>query len=290
MKRNCNGRCAAHRRQRGRLLGSLPSRPVPTKANVVNKVGSYDQARVVREAVSAVAVFGTPEHRAAARFLIHVLATARLEDAGYVPVPAKLIEKYFRRLDWRALVDVGLVEVKPYSRPRRRSREFRVSGELGRAFYEAGPTAERLTQDGLYNLMAERPTQARTKSQRRTGSGNPLPKLIRKAIDSVREVPIDVHAIERHLDQLRCAMEKSEGTTSDVASRARYFTDLRCYHAVLAQGARPIDPDNPDGLWVYRPAYKPQRFGRVSQIGGGLQSCSTTMKAVAYPPTFPPLP
>lgn len=282
----------ARRKQRERELDELPNRAAPTTASIVSKVpGTHEQIAVLRAAVTEVDVFGTRRHRAAAHFLIHILTTAPLddEDDGFVPVPAKAIEKHLRHLDWQALEDAGIIEIKPFCRVQRKSREFRASFELQRAFYEAGPTAERVAKDGLYDLVSGNPTQARKKSQRRTKSGNPLPKTIRKAIDSVREVPIDTHAIERHLDRLRRSMDEAEDPTARVTAQGRYFNDLRCYSAVLTQGARPIDPNDPSGLWLYRPAYKPQRFGRVSQIGGGLQSCSTAMKAVAYPPSFPPL-
>ena len=262
---------------------------VPSKVT-----GTYEQIEVIHAAVAVASVSDPHEQKAAARFLIHVLTTTPREDDedekdGFVPVPAKVIERYFRRLDWRPLQETGLVEVKAYSRVRRKCREFRATHMLQRAFYEAGPTAARVVRDGLYDLVSGNPTRARKKSQRRTASGNALPKLVRGAIDSVVEVPIDVTAIEHHLEKLRCLMDEAEAGPAWTKAQGRYLNDLRCYQAALMQGARPLNPEEPSGLWVYRPAYRPQRFGRVSQIGGGLQSCSTEMKSVAYP-TDAPLP
>ena len=278
----------ARRRVRERELGALPERPTVAGAFVPDRpVGAYDQIEVIRAAVAGA---GVPDPRArddAARFLVHLLTTAALDSDGSVPVPSKLIERRFRRLDWRALEEAGVVDVGPYDRVRRRCREFRPADDVRRAFYEAGPTARRVVQDGLYDVSTGRPTTRRTKSQRRTPSGNALPPLVRAAIDAVGEVPVDVHAIERHLGRLRVRSDEAEPGPARATAEGRYLNDLRCHHAVLTQGARPLDPTEPGGLWAYRPAYRPQRFGRVSQIGGGLQSCSTAMKGVAYPDVHP---
>lgn len=277
----------ARRRRRGRAPDALPGRPAPTTAFAVQHVaGTADQLALLRNALASAAL--TPaEARTAGRFLVHILASADREGDGFVPVPAKLIERSFRGLDWRYLEDLGLVEDRPYSREAGRCREFAVASGLRRAFYEAGPTAARVARDGLYDLVKGRPTTRRVKSDRRTASGNALPPLVRAAIDAFGETPVDVHAVERHLARLREAVDALPDGPTRVAAEGRYLNDLRCYQAVLSQGARPLDAGRPDGLWLYRPAYLPQRFGRISQKGGGLQSCSGAMKAVAYPETYP---
>ena len=278
-------------RYQRRALDALPARPEPTTGFVVKKpVGTYDQIEVVRAAITLAVLFGARAERDAARFIVHLLTAANREDDGFVAVPAKVIEQYFRHLDWRALEEAGLIEVKPYSRLLGRCREFRVPDELRLAFYEAGPTTERVMQDGLYDIATGRPTTTRTKSQRRTPSGNALPSKVRAAIDAVGMVPFDAVRIERdHLPSLRAKIDEAEpGTKERERALGRYLNDLRCFQAVLTQGARPLDPAQPDGLWLYQPAYRPQRFGRISQVGGGLQSCSKEMKSISYPPIYPP--
>ena len=228
--------------------------------------------------------------RDTARFLLHLLTSANPGGDGFVPVPAKVIEKYCRRADRRALDAAGLVEVNPYSREARLCREFRVTDGFRLAFFEAGPTADRVRRDGLVNLVSGKRTQARTKSRRRTASGNPPPPKVRAAIDAVNEVPFLPFAIEAHLGRLRADLDAAATEPERVAALGRYLNDTRCYHAVMTQGARPLGADAPDGLWVYRPAYQVAKTGRLSQIGGGLQSCSAAMKAVAYPSTVPQSP
>lgn len=277
------------RRRQRRTLGALQTRSEPTRAFVADFVpGTYDQGEVVRAALADIPIANPKAASKAERFLIHVLTAAGREGDPYVPVPSKLIEKEWRGLDWRSILEAGVVGVRPYNRLARRSREFAVTPRVAFDFYEAGPTAERVVQDGLYDLTTGRPTTRRVKSDRRTPSGNAWPAMIRAAIDAVGEVPVDVVRIEReHLPQLRALMNGAEPGPDRVSAEGRYLNDLRCLQAVLTQGARPLDPEDPDGLWVYRPAYRPQRFGRLSQKGGGLQSCSKEMKDVAYPETYP---
>lgn len=278
----------AARRRRERALDAAPVGSGPSRGFVAPFVpGTYDQTNVVRGALVDVDLADARAERRAERFLVHLLASAGRGGDGLVPVPAKLIEREFRGLDWRALEGAGIVGVAPYDRLGGRCREFAVLEPVRSEFREAGPTAERVVRDGLYDLATGRPTRRRVKSDRRTPSGNALPPLVRAAIDAVGEVPVDVHAVERHLAALRARAAAAAPGPERVAAETRYANDLRCYHAVLTQGARPLDPSRPGGLWVYRPAYRVQRFGRLSQKGGGLQSCSRAMKAVAYPGTYP---
>jgi hypothetical protein len=265
----------------------LPNRPGPTKAFIVPFVpGTFDQLEVVRAAVETASLPPSAQLKAE-RFVVQLLATADWDGDGFVPFPSKLIEREIRGLDWRPLEDVLVLNVRRHDRHAGRCREFGVADDVRRPYYEAGPTAMLLFEDGLYDLTTGRPTRRRVKSDLRTPSGNAISKFQRGAIDALGEVPVEVHALERHLGQLRAAVDEAEDGDARVAAHGRYMNDLRCYQAVLTQGARPLDPERPDGLWVYRPAYKPQRFGRISQKGGGLQSCSSEMKAVAYPETYP---
>ena len=203
---------------------------------------------------------------------------------GFVPVPSKAVERHVRKADWRVLEAAGLVEVREYDRFGRQCRAFRVPAGLRRRFHEAGPTAERVLHDRLYNLVRGRPTTKRTKSRRRGKSGNALPKAVRESIDAVSGTPspFNALAVEAHLERLRAAVDAAEDGPEKARVFGRYLTDLAAYQAVLVQGAEPVDPEDPEGLWQYFPAYKPQRFGRISQIGAGFQSCSREMKEAAY--------
>jgi len=61
--------------------------------------------------------------------------------------------------------------------------------------------------------------------------------------------------------------------------RESYMNDLRCYASVLRQKPRHVEEE----IWEYDTAWEPQEIsGRVSEIGGGLQSASKEMKAAAY--------
>jgi hypothetical protein len=61
--------------------------------------------------------------------------------------------------------------------------------------------------------------------------------------------------------------------------RESYMNDLRCYDSILRQRPRHVEGK----IHEYDTAWKPQMIsGRVSEIGGGLQSASREMKAAAY--------
>lgn len=61
--------------------------------------------------------------------------------------------------------------------------------------------------------------------------------------------------------------------------RNTYLNDLRCYAAIIRQRPRHVRGD----IWAYTTAWRVQGIsGRVSEVGGALQSCSRAMKAAAF--------
>jgi hypothetical protein len=61
--------------------------------------------------------------------------------------------------------------------------------------------------------------------------------------------------------------------------RQSYLNDLQCYATILRQRPRRVEGD----IWEYDTAWEAQGIsGRVSEIGGGMQSASKEMKAAAY--------
>jgi len=101
-------------------------------------------------------------------------------------------------------------------------------------------------------------------------------------------------AVERHLMALRSEVADLEaawrrsGGDDGTLEHKRYSTAVRrlrndeiCWQAVKKQMPVPAD-DMPDGIWQYVPAYRVQEIsGRISEIGGGFQSCTREMKHAA---------
>lgn len=221
-------------------------------------------------------------------FLLHLLDSSPRKGEGWVPVGSRLIRSAFgTTLDPAEMESAGLIEVKPYDRYRGKSREYRVVREVRRRFFELGLTSERLHRGGLFNLASKSKTtngetRKTVKSSTYTPKRNPYAPLIRKSIKSVPLAFFNAGAIERHLAESKRAVDASLAGAGRDRLEARYIGDLRCYHAILTQNAEPLDKNDLSGLWRYKPAYKKQQNGRISQKGGGLQSCSREMKAAAY--------
>lgn len=278
-------------------IEALPYEPARPRGFVhTNVTGTRAQHELLRAWVSGVA----DEHRAATlRFLVHILTSTphalRIEGSparwhGYVPVYSRLIQQFARGADWKTLEDDGILYVRPYNRIWRRSREFRVVPERWHEFLEAGALVTASTGfDGdvvrrrRVDLATGKRSTRRVKSDRSTASRNPLPSLVRAAIDAVGPSPFNPASIREHLAGLRHRATAAPGGTGEAQrARARYLADLACAEAVFRQGAEPLDEDAPDGLWQYRPAYRMVYTGRIAQKGGGLQSCSRAMKTAAY--------
>lgn len=259
------------------LYDALPARARPARGEIPDfVVGTRQQIDlVVQKLMSAglsrveygfvIALYGAP-----GRF------------GEYAPFSAKLIERELRGLDWRGLMNAGLVEVQHFDRFKGKSRSFRIAPGFLRELVEVGPTVERVYEHGLHNLVSRRPTRRRVKSDRVTKSGNALPKLVRAAIDAPRAVPFNARAVSAHVERLRLAADSASEGSGRERALARYMNDMRCLQAVLAQGAEPIERYALDGLWTYEPAYRIASTGRVTAKGGALQSCSRAMKVAAY--------
>lgn len=204
-------------------------------------------------------------------------------DRGKVPVHHRFIEKHFRGADWRALMDGYVIDVQRYDAENGVPRRFGVDERLVDRFIDAGrvrvgeasPRGSALRRRVL--LMTGQPSGRQVKSDKRTGSDNAFPPLVRAAIDAIGPSPFNAEATEAHLGRLEDACRDASGAERRRA-RFRLLNDERCYAALFDQrAARGAGP-----LWTYSPAYTVQRTGRLAQKGGGLQSCSRAMKAAAY--------
>lgn len=96
---------------------------------------------------------------------------------------------------------------------------------------------------------------------------------------------VNKKAVENHLQDLEDKLEQYrifDKPKEEIDSlQSRLNNDRTCWNTVLSQGLSPAE-NYPDGIYEYTPAYKVQKkSGRISEIGGGLQSCSRQMKEAA---------
>ena len=270
---------AQRREERWAALDALPAAAPPRGVPTSFFVGTPEQDAVLEEVV---------EERppGARRLLVHIFASGGRAGAP-VPLSSTFLRANYGRAVMAGLVQHGLVVVeKAESRLGRKSREYALAPDLFDRLVAAGPSAASLAarpaRSRLIDLVTGKPTVRRVKSELQTVTGAKLPPLVAAGIRAVREGRFHAGHVEAHLALLRDAVDAASDDPDRERARARYLNDLRCYHAVLTQGAEPLDPADSGGVWIYHPAYRMQATGRIGAVGGALQACSRALKQAAY--------
>jgi hypothetical protein len=211
------------------------------------------------------------------RFFLHLLCS-HLSDLrkkkceilpGYdvlgLSLPSKTIRAEFPRgFSWKRLRAEKLIEVSPCT------RSVCMYYQIAPTIFDAILThleQQTLTPDGspsvnLFDGTAHSVGWAFAKDE-----SLPSSKLMRDAVRVLHasECPFNVVAIQRHLDQLRLTGKPNA-----------FANDRLCAQTLFAGMKRKGD------LGFYFPSYSPQSSGRISENGGGLQSCSRAMKKAAF--------
>lgn len=134
----------------------------------------------------------------------------------------------------------------------------------------------------LIDLVTGKVTTRQDKTVR-TGRGrHAYPPQVRAGLDAFGVSTFNMGAVEQYLAAEKAAADALPEGKAKVSALSRCTNDRFCLNAVRNQRAQPVDPGDVDGFWTYEPAYRVQRPGRLSQIGGGFQSCSREMKQAAY--------
>ena len=224
-------------------------------------------------------------------FFVHVLFgtlhTIKREEEGWVPVSSELIKKEWGRLkpDWRKLKEANLIEVKvfgedeqDYSKVRGLSREFRVDLQLAQHIvYKFPHTTKEFANCEYYNLMTGYKMREfkRHKFSVSQDSKNSIPKLIKDSILSIESCIVNDTAIMNHINELFADAFWSGKTSTE---NYRYINNKHCYDSLRQTNIVILDKN----LIEYHPSYKVQMSGRISEEGGGMQSCTREMKAAAF--------
>ena len=272
-------------------MGKRLSRPfVQSRAT-----GTAGQKRVID-----VAAAGLPEDTRA--FLAHLVASTLAAIVGLVmarrdghafaapsvPIPNAVIRENFRSAAWPELVSRGILSVTEPDRGAKLCREYQLSEAFLDEYIAAGPTADRIEAGGLVDLVTGNPTARRERTRWSGPSNNGWPELLERAARAVGPSVFNPDAAEARLAwHDRAVADAVDDRERDAAVRRRRV-DTMCYDAVYRQGVRPaveadVGGELPAGvrLWAYTPVLQPQAFGRLTEVGGGLQSCSRPLKAAA---------
>ena len=189
-----------------------------------------------------------------------------------VPLPSLFIRKTSPGANWRALRERGVLTVHGHDRKLHRCREFSLTAEWLTRYLDARLQPDFTREADLFGIPSGRPSNARLKSWL---SLRPRSELVERAGRSIRRSLYNREQVELHLSELRSSAD-STGEHGWVGM-LRWMNDEACYNTILGQRATLCSGD----VWSYTPAYTKQRFGRISERGGGLQSCSRLMKAAA---------
>lgn len=219
------------------------------------------------------------------QFVIHLIASALgRKQWAYkdgIPISAAYLQSHFRDAEVETILKRKTFQAERWDRGKGLCRVFRPTESFARLFLEAGPTSATAGTEVYVDLLTGKPSPRPPRSVVTDPSRNPIPLLVRRAIESVRTSYVNVPAIERHVANLRAAYLALPDGRDRARAAARYFNDRSCLTAVLDQGAVPTartDLGAAGDVWEYSPAYRAQRFGRIGEIGGGMQSASRGMK------------
>jgi hypothetical protein len=207
--------------------------------------------------------------------LLSYKRTANKKGEVWVPIAAALIKEKARGASWKRLEELGLVKVKDYTFMKGMSREFLIDDKVVEKVIELTPASFE-EHKGTVNLIDGKVSNRKLKSVMYDEDRNYEPKLIREAVGEIRGCLFRLRALERFVEKRKRDWKRSR----KVADKCRYINDLMCLQVLYQHN--PIAVNEELDLWSYDPSYSAQVSGRISHRGGGLQTCSREMKAVAY--------
>lgn len=224
------------------------------------------------------------------RLFFHVLCCGRLpgatdrahQEPGWVPIPAVLARKELRAAEIVPLVERGLIERTGFVRPTRgrrvgRARAYRVESGVRREVADLSLDAALSGSSDRVDPFSGKPVKRRLRTSMYDRNRNPLPEPLRASLAQLTGGRCSTEPVRNHLRGLHRAHAAARGNAERARTLARFENDLRCFETVQRQGGWPDDD-----VFEYDLAYKVQPSGRVSHVGGGLQSCTREMKAAAY--------
>lgn len=221
-------------------------------------------------------------------------------SSGWVAISSRFVQKNFRDARWKVLAKLGFIESRCFSERQKGDgtafkieylidegycREFRVPLDLIELI--ADLTLADLNEGKdlqVYDLVRQRGVSRPIKSELWDENRNPIHQSIRDRILAIDACQFNDLAIRQHLQRSKQVVEEARqefGAKSREyrSARARYLNDFGCYHTLrVCCRAVPFKGN----IWVYKPAYRAQTSGRISHIGGGLQSASKAMQTAAF--------
>ena len=230
------------------------------------------------------------------QFFVHVLFgtlnSYSKKEEGWVPVCYKLMRKEWGRLlpDFKQLIIDNLIEIKilgklevaegvfidqTYDPKLDLSRCFKVPDKIIDKFHNSYPTkTEDFISCNYFNLMNGHRMKVFKRHKLTDDTGHPIPEKIKRSIIAIKRCIVNERDIINYLDEKEAEVFFSEDETEE----RRLRNDRNCYLSISGNNIKMLA----NGLMEYYPSYSLQMSGRISEQGGGLQSCSRKMKEIAF--------
>lgn len=223
------------------------------------------------------------DYTVAVRHLIYHIINSTLkeydkEHKTWIPIPSTAISKELgQSVRVKNLEEIGLIRIKPlndfgktYSRFGHLCREYEVSDTVWATFTDSLDNNRNSKE--FVNIFNGRPRKIITNSKDTLGSRGVMPSsLVSKSINAMQAFRFNAKSTQEHIEYMR---RKSHNSKTE---KFRYIADLHAYNYIMS-----------GSTWVnmaeaeYHSDYATQMSGRVSELGGGFQSCSRLMKHAAF--------
>lgn len=210
-------------------------------------------------------------------FYAQVYIGQRLNPDKMVPICKDLIRKTWgNKVRWLQLYEEGILKVKAFNKEKHLSNEFSLTDEYFEILNDAWPTNSKdyVNIEG-YNLITGRLMRPKGHVLN-TEKKAKLPLLIRDAMLAIKpclfnDLTVQAYFNFRWPGGLKAILCERE--------RACYYVDRFALDAMRMSDLQETDIP---GIYTYRPSYKVQYTGRITEVGRGLQSCSRQMKRAAF--------
>lgn len=210
---------------------------------------------------------------------------------GYAPISYEVLKKYNHEKDIKRLIVLDLLDVIDYKSPSKyrkgRSREYRIKLNIytdiaSRIINRAGhsPVLFNAITGKAINKSKNSVSHEITKFNKYKKEDELIvSRSVAESIIPIEYCCFDYLSVEERLDYLKEQIEL--GIVTEEAKRLAYLNDERCYRSVL-ENKHIILQGEDKNIMVYAPRYRTQSAGRISEIGGGFQSCSREQKHLAF--------
>lgn len=241
------------------------------------------------------------------QFFSHVffgtIHTIKRESEGWVPVPSKTIQKH-----WGTRADIqlnklqkdNLIELKvfdvielangeyfeiTYSKQAGLCREFRVCLDVLDKISKHYPgNLNQYSSVEYYNLMTGKKMNKFKRHKLTDHTDHPIPPLIKNSILAIKSCVVNKANIEKFLYEKKNEIEMIKYSNPEDLRlqklRRRFYHNQGCIDKVfcMSNGGKRLD----NGFMEYYPSYEMQYSGRITEMGGGLQSASRELKKAAF--------